>query len=165
MTALATKQAADRDSIFTGTYGSQRDLSDPAQTVHRCKHLHPADPCDCAEAFHGLCALFLEHTEHSSIDRLRSGGRLAVSSHGPLRGNRKVRSNVGDTYVLACKYAPIFPACNEFVKICTRRRMRVSGRKNWDILNFAAHGGDLVHLVSSVWLVCLVRRTDAKEWG
>jgi hypothetical protein len=26
--------------------------------------------------------------------------------------------------------------------------MRVSGRKNWDILNFAARGGDLVHLVS-----------------
>ncbi len=59
---------------------------------------------------------------------------------GPLRGNRKMRSNVGDTYVLAFKYAPIFPACNEFVKFCTRR-MRVSGRNNWDILNCAARGG------------------------
>jgi len=75
-----------------------------------------------------------------------------------------VRSNVGDTYVLECKYAPIFPACNEFVKFGTRR-MGVSGRKNWDILNFAAHGGGLVHLVHLVCLVylvslvCLVQRT------
>jgi hypothetical protein len=68
---------------------------------------------------------------------------------------------VGDTYVLACKYAPIFPACNEFVKFCTRR-MRVSGRNNWDILNFAVRGGELVCLVYLVRLVCLVylvRRT------
>ena len=117
-TVLATKQSADRDSIFTGANGSQRDLSNPAETVHRHEHLRPADPRECADAFHGLCALFLEHTEHSSIDRLRSGGRLAVSPHGPLLGNRKVRSNVGGTYVHACKYAPIFPACNEFVKFC-----------------------------------------------
>jgi hypothetical protein len=67
-----------------------------------------------------------------------------------------VRSNVGDTYVLACKYAPIFPACNEFVKFCTRRRMRVSGRNNWDILNFAARGEELVRLVFPVYLVFLV---------
>ena len=67
-----------------------------------------------------------------------------------------MRSNVGDTYVLACKYAPIFPACNEFVKFCTRRRMRVSGRKNWDILNFVARAGDLVYLVYLDFLVSLV---------
>ena len=80
-----------------------------------------------------------------------------------------MRNNVGDTYVLACKYAPIFPACNEFVKICTRG-MRVSGRTNWDILNCAARGGDLVclvylvYLVRLVYLVYLVRRTsEARE--
>jgi hypothetical protein len=28
------------------------------------------------------------------------------------------------------------------------RRMRVSGRNNWDMLNFAARDGDLVHLIS-----------------
>jgi len=34
--------------------------------------------------------------------------------------------------------------------------MRVSGRTNWDILNFAARGGELVHLVLLVYLVYLV---------
>ena len=58
---------------------------------------------------------------------------------------------MGDTYVLACKYAPIFRACNEFVKFCTRRRMRVSGRTNWDILNFAARGANLAILF--IWFV------------
>jgi hypothetical protein len=123
-TALATKESADRNSIFTGPNGSQRDLSNPAETVYRHEHLRPSDPRQGAEAFHGLCAIFLEQTEHSSIDRLRSGERLAVSSHGPLLGNRTVRSTVGDTYVLACKYAPIFPACNKFAKFSTRKRMR-----------------------------------------
>lgn len=126
--ALATKQSADRDSIFTGTNGSQRNLSDPAETVHRHEHLRPTDPRQSAEVFHGLCAIFFEHTEHSSIDRLRSGRRLAVSSHGSLSGNRKASRSEGHTYVLTCKYARVFPACNEFVQFCTKRTMRVSGR-------------------------------------
>lgn len=115
-TALAAKQSADRDSVFTGTNRSQRDLSDAAETVHRHKDLRPSDSHERAEAVHGLCALLPKHTEHSSIDPLRSGGRLAVSSHISLRGNSRVRSFVADTYVLACKYARIIPARNEFVK-------------------------------------------------
>lgn len=39
---------------------------------------------------------------------------------------------MGHTYVLACKYALIFLACNEFVKFCTGRRTRVAaGRRDW----------------------------------
>jgi hypothetical protein len=34
--------------------------------------------------------------------------------------------------------------------------MRVSGRKNWDILNFVARAGDLVYLVYLDFLVSLV---------
>jgi hypothetical protein len=34
--------------------------------------------------------------------------------------------------------------------------MRVSGRNNWDILNFAARGEELVRLVFPVYLVFLV---------
>src|SRR5512134_383213 len=70
VTGLATKHPADRNTILTGSNGSQRNLSDTAETVHRQEHLRPADARQRGEVFHRSRSPSPQREEHFAIDRL-----------------------------------------------------------------------------------------------